>query len=287
MGCAPFWRRKTRARPASRLTTVNRRSVIGALAAASLARPTLAAADKLAPVFVVGATARMAPEIIQQALDQGRRVTGLARSPEKITIKHPNFTAVKGDIYDLPSLLSALKGDEVVISLVGPRVERGVEPGYVDVYSVGAATVISAMRAKGNTRLLITTSGGTEQIPKEKPINGTQIDEIVWKNRNLYGDMQRSERIVAVSGLEYIVLRPRFLGDGPKKGNLKFSVHKNHTAFDERTGGETSRVLYSDIAEFVLTLLDGPNPYLGTAVGIYSDDVVQLRPAAAQKQPER
>jgi uncharacterized protein YbjT (DUF2867 family) len=93
--------------------------------------------------------------------------------------------------------------------------------------------------------------------------------------------MQRSEKIVAVSGLEYVVLRPRFLGGGPKKRNLKFTVHDNHTAFATRTGGQTSRVLYSDIAEFVLTLLDGPNPYLGKAVGIYSDEIVQLRPAAA------
>jgi nucleoside-diphosphate-sugar epimerase len=179
--------------------------------------------------------------------------------------------------------VNALRGDEVVISLIGPRLERGVEPGYIDVYSVGTATIISAMRAKGNKRLLITTSGGTEQIPKEKPTNGDPIDDIVWRNRNLYGDMQRSEKIVAASGLEYVVLRPRFLGGGPKQHNLKFSVHKNHTAFDARTGGETSRVLYSDIAEFVLTLLDGPNPYLGTAVGIYSDVQIQL-PGSSQER---
>ena len=54
-------------------------------------------------------------------------------------------------------------------------------------------------------------------------------------------------------------------------------MHKNHIAFNERTGGETSRVLYSDIAEFVLTLLDGPNAYLGTAVGIYSDTKIQMK----------
>jgi putative NADH-flavin reductase len=261
---------------------MDRRSVLGTALALAAVNPTQAA-DQLSPIFVVGATARMAPEIMQQALDQGRRVTGFARSPEKIEITHPNFKAVKGDVYDVTSLLNALRGDEVVISLIGPRIERGVEPGYVDVYSVGTATIISAMRAKGNKRLLITTSGGTEQVPKEKPTNGTQIDEIVWRNRNLYGDMQRSEKIAAVSGLEYIVLRPRFLGDGPKKRNLKLSVHKNHTAFDERTGGESSRVLYSDIAEFVLTLLDGTNPYLGTAVGIYSDSQIQMGAPAAKE----
>ena len=255
---------------------MDRRSILSSALAFAAITPARAA-DKLNPIFVVGATARMAPEIMQQALDQGHRVTGFARSPEKIKITHPNFTAVKGDVYDLKGLEKALKGDEVVISLIGPVVEPNTEPGYIDLYSVGVATVISAMRTKGNKRLLITTSGGTEQIPKEKPTNGNRIDEIVLKNRNLYGDMQRSEKIIAVSGLEYIVLRPRFLGGGPKQHNLKFSVHKNHIAFNERTGGETSRVLYSDIAEFVLTLLDGPNAYLGTAVGIYSDTKIQMK----------
>ena len=188
---------------------MERRHVLSAALALAAIRPAQAA-PKLSPLFVVGATARMAPEIMQQALDQGRRVTGFARSPEKIKITHPNFTAVKGDVYDLKGLENALKGDEVVISLIGPAVEPNTEPGFIDLYSVGVATVISAMRTKGNKRLLITTSGGTEQIPKEKPTNGNRIDEIVWKNRNLYGDMQRSEKILAVSGLEYIVLRPRF-----------------------------------------------------------------------------
>ncbi|MDX2224066.1 MAG: NAD(P)H-binding protein [Rhodospirillaceae bacterium] len=260
---------------------MNRRTVMG-LALMALTPRLAAAQATLRPILVVGATARMAPEIIVQALDQGRRVTALARSPERIEAPdHPNLKKVKGDVYDLDSLTTAMTGDEVVISLIGPRTEPGVEPGYVDLYSVGTATIISAMRLKGNTRLLITTSGGTEQVPAAKPTNGNRIDEIVWKNRNLYGDMQRAEKIVAVSGLDYIVLRPRFLGGGPKKGNLKFTVHDDHTAFDTRTGGETSRVLYADIAEFVLTLLDGPNPYLGKAVGIYSDEIVQLRPAAA------
>jgi putative NADH-flavin reductase len=281
MGRAPLGRCEAWPRAAGGLRIMDRRGILGAALALASMGPARAD-DQLSPIFVVGATARMAPEIMQQALDQGRRVTGFARSPEKISITHKNFTTVKGDVYDMAALTNALKGDEVVISLVGPRVERGVEPGYIDLYSVGTATIISAMRAKGNKRLLITTSGGTEQIPPQKPTNGDPIDEIVWKNRNLYGDMQRSEKIAAVSGLEYIVLRPRFLGDGPKQRNLKFSVHKNHTAFDARTGGVTSRVLYADIAEFVLTLLDGPNPYLGTAVGIYSNAQVQLRAPEAK-----
>lgn len=260
---------------------MNRRTAFGLSLLAIM--PRLAVAQmQLRPILVIGATARMAPEIIVQALDQGRRVTALARSPERIEVPdHPNLKKVKGDVYDLNSLAAAMTGDEVVISLIGPRTEPGLEPGFIDIYSVGTATIISAMRLKGNRRLLITTSGGTEQVPKEKPTSGNRIDEIVWRNRNLYGDMQRAEKIVAVSGLEYVVLRPRFLGGGPKKRNLKFTAHDNHTAFDTRTGGQATRVLYSDIAEFVLTLLDGPNPYLGKAVGIYSDETVQLRPAAA------
>lgn len=228
-------------------------------------------AQALNPLLVVGATARSAPEIIEQALSQGRRVTGFARNPEKIGITHPNFLAVKGDIYDLASLQGCMRGDEVLISLLGLQPDPVKEAEYVDIYSVGTTNMLAAMRHKGNRRIIVTASGGTEQIPKQKPTNDDWSDNFVWRVRNVYRDMQRMEKILAVSDMEYVVLRPRRLGQGPKLNNLKLSVHKNHTAFDERTGGPRSKVTYADLAAFALTLTDGPNPYLGTAVGIYTD----------------
>ncbi len=216
------------------------------------------------PIVVIGATARSAPEIIQQALDQDRRVTGLARSPDRIEIAHDNFKAVAGDVYDVDSIANALNGDEVVIYLVGPSYAPGKEVTSVDLYSVGTASVITAMRRQGNTRLIVTSSGGVEMIPAEKPKTDGFLENFLWLKRGLYQDMQRMERIVENSDLEYVILRPRGFQDAPKKNNLLISD-------GIPTPNPTSVLSYADFATLVLSLTKGDR-YLNRAIGVYTDE---------------
>ena len=102
------------------------------------------------------------------------------------------------------------------------------------------------------------------------------MDTWVWNARNLYGDMQRMEKIIAGSGLETVILRARNFGKGPKLDNLKLKVHHNYTDFDQykdkskRTPGEGSRVTYADFAALILSLVEGDR-FLGKSVGVYSD----------------
>jgi putative NADH-flavin reductase len=264
---------------------MNRRDAItlGLTAAATVPIARTAAAGDVgpAPILVVGATARSAPEILAQALAQGRSVTALARSPDRIEVAgHPKLKVVKGDVYDIGSLAAAMTGTEAVISLVGPRVvDHSKEIGFVDVYSVGTATIVSAMRRRGNRRLIAVSSGGPEQIPPEKPPAEDRIGTWVWNARNLYGDMQRMEKIIAVSDLETVILRARNFGPGPRRDNLKLKVHDDYTNFEQykdrsrRTPGERSRVTYADFAALCLELTQGER-FLGKAVGVYSDVLV-------------
>ncbi len=260
---------------------MNRRDLMGlAVGAATVAAAPVAvpAQSALAPILVIAASARTAPEILKQALAEGRMVTALARSPGKIAVAaHPNLRIVKGDVYDVASLAAAMTGNEAVISLVGPQVaDHSKEIGYVDIYSVGTATIISAMRRKGNRRLVAVSSGGPEQIPAEKPAPDNPIDNWVWNARNLYGDMQRMEKIIAVSDLETVILRARNFGAGPRRDNLKLKVHDDYTNFEQyrdrskRTPGERSRVTYPDFAALCLGLAQGDR-FLGKSVGVYSD----------------
>ena len=46
-------------------------------------------------IAVIGATARSGRVIIAQALDAGYEVVGLARTPSKLGVEHPNLTLVK------------------------------------------------------------------------------------------------------------------------------------------------------------------------------------------------
>lgn len=224
----------------------------------------IAVAAEMRPIVVVGATARSAPEVILQALDQGRRVTGLARSPDRIGIEHANFTATHGDVYDVDSLSSALKGDEVVISLVGSSSAPGKEVTSVDLYSVGTASIITAMRRKGNNRLIVTSSGGVEMIPAEKPTTENFAESFVWMKRGQYQDMQRMERIVANSDMDYVILRPRGFRSGPRKNNLQI-------ADGIPTPNPSSILSYKDFATLVLSLAD-EDRYLNRTIGVYTEE---------------
>ncbi len=220
--------------------------------------------QSLSPIVVIGATARSAPEILHQALVQGRRIVGLARSPERIEFSHENFTTVKGDVYDVDSIAAALTGNEVVISLIGPSYVPGKEVTSVDLYSVGSANIITAMRRKGNTRLIVTSSGGTEMIPDEKPTTDGFAENFVWLKRGLYQDMQRMEKIVANSDLEYVILRPRGFVDQPAKDNLKI-------ADGVPTPNPSSILSYGDFAALILSLTDNDR-YLNRPIGVYTDE---------------
>ena len=256
---------------------MNRREVIQLSLLAVTAPGLVVAESSPRPILVIGATARSAPELLQQALAQGRRVTALARSPDRITVRGPGLTAVQGDVYDVETLAAAMTGQEAIVSLIGPRIaDHTKEIGFIDLYSVGTANIISAMRRKGNQRLIAVSSGGPEQIPSEKPTVTGTVDTWVWNARNLYGDMQRMEKIIAGSGLETVILRARNFGKGPRLDNLKLKVHHNYTDFDQykdkskRTPGEGSRVTYADFAALILSLVEGDR-FLGKSVGVYSD----------------
>lgn len=216
------------------------------------------------PIVVIAAAARTAPQIIDQALAQGRRVTAVARTPAKVPPRD-GLTVVRGDIYDVDSLAAAITPDAAVISLIGPLIDMSVENTCVDLYSVGTALIAAAMRRKGARRLIVMSSGGVEIIPAEKPDGSDRILEWVWKERGLYQDMARMEKIALGSDLDAIVLRPRSFVDGPMRNDLKTSV-------GIPTPNISSTLTYADLARFTLEQVDS-DQFVGKTVGVYTDNL--------------
>jgi len=246
------------------------------LAVTVLAVPAMAdAGDRIA---VIGATARSGRVIIAQALDAGHTVVGLARSPHKLDIDDPKLTLFKGDVRDRASLEAALSGDEVVICMVGYPTPKDPtqQIGEVDLYTVMAENLISAMKSKGNRRLIIASSTGVEHRvdpAATEPLGPTMSDAWRFNARHLYHDMAEMERMVEESGLEFVILRPGFMVDEPARGDLKFTT--------EGTTPKQRTITYADFASFTLEQTTGDD-YLGKAVGIYSDTVMD--PAAEMKK---
>jgi putative NADH-flavin reductase len=219
-------------------------------------------------IVIVGATSKSAKELIPQALDRGFEVVGLARRPDAVTFEHERFTVVKGDVYVQDTLESAFTGNEVVISMVGPRENPYEDSKPTDLLSTGTLNIIQAMKIKGNTRLLVASSIGVENdFPETKPDNSKGRAGWLWKRRHRYLDMQKMEVIVRDSGLEYVIFRPSFLVEEPIRHDLILAVNE--------PSPKAKMITYADFAEFVLDQVQSPQ-HLGDAVGMFSDRVLKF-----------
>ena len=245
-----------------------------AFAALNAVRLRAAGRDEKPVIALFGATARSGRVIIRQGLERGYTIKGFARTPSKLGIEHENLTLFKGDIYDRASIDPVLEGDEVVVSMIGfnTPADPTVEIGPVDIYTVMGENLISAMKAKGNTRLIMASSTGVEHrvdVDSAEPPPEDMTNRWRWIARYLYNDMYEMESMIEASGLDYLLLRPGFMVEEPARNDMRFNTTGN-------TPG--ARVItYEDFAAFILDQLEG-GEYWNSAIGLYSDTVMD--PAA-------
>ena len=60
-------------------------------------------------IALIGATGFIGSGILQEALDRGHQVTGIARHPEKLP-QHPNLVARRSDVRDETETRQRLRG---------------------------------------------------------------------------------------------------------------------------------------------------------------------------------
>lgn len=248
-------------------------TTMGAMASLTAVNAYGSAHTQLPTIALMGATSRSGREIIRQGLKKGYRIKGFARTPSKLGVEHERLELFQGDIRDFASIEAVLEGDEVVVSMIGrgPPDDPMAEVGPVDIYTVMGQNLITAMRNKGNKRLIMASSTGVEHrlaIDSERPAPGDMTNMWRWNARHLYNDMYEMERMIEASGLDYILLRPGFMVERPARGDLKFDT----------TGNTPGRrvITYEDWAAFILNNLTS-DEYLNKAVGIYSDTVMNVQ----------
>jgi putative NADH-flavin reductase len=99
-------------------------------------------------IAIIGASGRAGSRILNEAVDRGHTVTGIARSPEKIPSR-AGVTAKAGDVADPAKLAPLLSGHDAVISSV-----RFAQSTF--------ANVVDAAKRAGVKRLLVV--GGASSL---------------------------------------------------------------------------------------------------------------------------
>ncbi|WP_415856084.1 NAD(P)-dependent oxidoreductase [Sinomonas sp. G460-2] len=193
-------------------------------------------------ITVFGATGGTGLEVVRQAAAAGHDVTAVVRDPARLA-PVPGVAVVRADVMDPASIAPALTGARAVVSALGNREIR--RPSTV--CSAGVASIVAAMKAAGVRRLAVVSASGMVTDDADdlltryvaKPI----LQRILAYN---FADLKRMEEIVQASGLDWTIVRPSRLLDGPR-GEYRVQIGANLPR-----GYSTRR---SDLADYILTSL--------------------------------
>jgi putative NADH-flavin reductase len=205
---------------------------------------------------VFGGTGGTGEQMIHAALDAGHSVTAPARDPSKIRVSHEQLRAIRADVLDPPSLNGTVDGADAVVSAVGAP--PGKEPTAV--YSIGVANILDAMRRAGVRRFI-----GVSALPVTPRAEVSVLERLVVYPilyrffGEAYADMARMEDLLRGSDVDWTIVRPPRLIDGPATGRYRTSVNRHL-----QRGRTISR---DDLAAAMLRLLDDPHA-VRTTVGV-------------------
>lgn len=162
-------------------------------------------------VAIVAASGQTGTQLIEQALEAGHTVIGLARTPENIASDDPRVTKRKADAFDAESIIAGLEGADAVITSVG---KRDLLDKRYNLSTVAHAAVMEGMRKHNISRLLVISSTGAARIKR----TGIQRNIYLFLRRKYYADMYQMELQLMESGLDVSIVRAPYLVEGPCNG---------------------------------------------------------------------
>jgi putative NADH-flavin reductase len=215
---------------------------------------------------IFAATGGIGRHLLAQAVAAGHDVTVVVRDANKLSGK---VRAIEADLADADpaALEAAVGGADAVLSGLGPRSrsEAGVASG-------GTEAIVRAMRATGVRRIVVVSAAPIGTVPspgRPKPPKHDPGDGFFMRNllgplvklalREHYADLARMEDVLRESDLEWTVVRPPRLTDGPPTGRYRTADGRNL-----RGGMVVSR---ADVAHLMLCALAQPET-VGKTVGV-------------------
>lgn len=189
-------------------------------------------------LLIVGSTGGTGRELVRQALEQGHWVTAFARTPSKLGISHHNLRIAQGDVTNYGSVETAVAGQDAILCALGTKVIR-----KSTIQSGGTRNIVQAMQKTGVKRLVVETS---LDVGDSRGQLGFLFAHVIRATllRNIFEDKELQERIVRESGLDWIIVRPAMLTDGPRTGNYRAGFSSS-----DKIARKISR---ADVADFML-----------------------------------
>lgn len=196
---------------------------------------------------IFGATGGTGSELVKQATAAGHDVTAVVRDPARLALPSgAHLRVVTADIMDPAAIWPAVTGADAVLTAAGPR---GTGPTTVITDSV--RSIADAM-GKAGVRRLLAVSGSIAADDGESFYLRYLLKPVARRTflRHVCADMRQAEEAVAETDLEWTIVRPPALTDGPATGKYRTAVGANLPH-----GFRLSR---ADLAACMLTLIGDP-----------------------------
>jgi len=166
-------------------------------------------------LLILGPTGGTGQQLVTQALEQDHTVTALARTPEKLNVKHDRLTVIKGDVLDEDLLNKLVADKQAIISALG--VTRSLKAHGLITKAVGS--VVKLMNIHNVRRLILISAFGVgESFTQANP-----IQKFIFRVPlgSLYKDKTASEEILKKSDLDWTAIYPVLLTNGPHTGQYR------------------------------------------------------------------
>lgn len=198
-------------------------------------------------ILIVGASKGIGLETVRQALASGHDVRALARSAEDISIADPKLAKIRGDALNKEDVEAALTGVDAVVLTLGIGLSELFKP--VNLFSTATRVLIDAMKAQGVNRLVCVTGfGAGDSQVSISPLQRIPFNIVFGR---AYEDKSRQEKLIKESSLDWTIVRPGVLMNGPKTGRYKI-LRKS----SEWRNGIVSR---ANVADFLVREIDEAN----------------------------
>jgi len=198
--------------------------------------------DRETRIAVIGSTGRTGKLVLAEGLRRGYALTAFTRRPAELAGIDGLSAVVKGDGRKSDDVRRAVQGQDAVISIVAPEGR-----GPTTVVSDAMSALLEGMQEAGVRRLVAVS---VSAIEGRRP--WIAINLVRWILRKPYKDFARMEKLVASSQLDWTIVRPPLLTNGPATGRVR-----SQTGRKDLPHGPY-RITRADLAATLLDLATDP-----------------------------
>ena len=158
-----------------------------------------------------GITGRTGLPLAEMLLQSGYRLKALARNPDKLPLKHPNLTVIRGNVLQYEDVRRTVEGTDAVISVIGPTKDS---PPLMQ--TNGTRNIVKAMEESGVRRIISMTGGGVPAAP-DQPKMPDKLIRLIMKlvAKKVLEDGTHHAEVLKATKLDWTVVRGPRLTNGP------------------------------------------------------------------------